>query len=58
MPLQYVPIKAIGCFLDYTYCASKNCTNQCGSKMSKEIEDAINKITYANVAYSYFCDEE
>lgn len=56
MTQQYVPLKPNGCFLDYTYCGSENCTNQCGRKMSKEIAEAIDKIPYARVAYSDFCN--
>jgi len=54
---QQVPTQPIGCFLDYTYCASPKCENKCGSKMSKEIKDALDKIKYHRVAFSYFCGE-
>lgn len=52
---QQVPTKPIGAFLDYTYCASPGCQNECGRKMTKEVEDAINKIEFHRVAMSYFC---
>lgn len=52
---QHVPTKPIGCFLDYTYCGSENCKNDCCRKMSPEIRAAISKIPHALVTYSDFC---
>ena len=57
MTNTHFPTKPEGCFLDYTYCGSENCTNKCGRKMSKEIADAISKIPYSRVAYSDFCED-
>jgi hypothetical protein len=54
---QQVPTLPYGCFLDYTYCASPNCNNECGRKMSKEIETAMDKLKYDRVAFGYFCGE-
>ena len=50
--------KNLGCYLDTTYCASPNCKNECGRKMSNEIKKEISKIPYARVTYGYFCGEE
>ena len=55
---QYVPTKPTGCFLDYTYCASENCQNKCGRKMTKEIKEAIQEMEFCRVSYAYFCGEE
>lgn len=54
---QFVPVEPIGCYLDYTYCGSKNCNNVCGRKMSQSIKEALDKITYHRVAFSDFCDD-
>lgn len=56
--LQHVPLKPTGCFLDYTYCSSENCKNECGRKMSPEIDAIIRKVPYSRVAYANFCDDE
>lgn len=55
--IQHVPIAPIGCFLDYTYCASPNCENKCGRKMSKEIQEAIDshKYQFSMITYADFC---
>ena len=47
-------------FNDKTYCASPNCTNECGrqlTEMDKNIlkANAVNGITIP-VCYAYFCD--
>lgn len=58
MNKQFVPLEPTGCFLDYTYCSSEKCTNECGRKMSDKIKEAINKIPYHPVAFSYFCENK
>ena len=57
MTKQYVPINTKGCFMDYTYCASPNCKNECGRKMSKEIKETLERFTYHRIAMGYFCGE-
>lgn len=49
--------QALGCYLDTTYCASPNCKNECGRKMSDEIKKEISRLEHARVAYAYFCAE-
>jgi len=42
------------CYKDRTYCASPECKNECGRKLSKEEEESTRgKNVY--IAYSYFC---
>ena len=41
-------------FNDKTYCASPNCKNECGRKLTPEIWDAAKKAGMM-VAQSYFC---
>jgi len=48
----------LGCYLDKCYCASPNCKNECGRKMSPEIKEAIQKIPNAHYSMAYFCGEE
>lgn len=55
---QYVPRKPTGCYLDYTYCGSPHCKNECGRQMSDEIKEALEKDQYARYAMSYFCGEK
>ena len=55
---QYVPRKPDGCYLDYTYCASPDCKNECGRQMSDEIRKAVEKDKYARYSMSYFCGEK
>jgi len=45
------------CFRDKTYCASPNCQNACGRKMSKEIEAILKADKYGRTSYAYFCGE-
>ena len=55
-------MNACGCYRDKTYCASPNCKNECGRKMS-ELEQAQQKAFFAAqgytlpVSYGYFCGE-
>lgn len=46
-------------FKDKTYCASPNCQNKCGRKMtdSERIELANYESTVIPIGYAYFCDE-
>lgn len=56
--IQHVPTEPIGSFLDYTYCGSSNCQNECGRKMTESVKNAVDKMPYARVAYSKFCGED
>ena len=47
----------LGCFRDKTYCASPNCKNECGRKMSSEIESILKADKYGRTSYAYFCGE-
>lgn len=49
------------CYLDRTFCISKNCQNKCGRKLTKEIvRDAIKWWGSEDVpvAISCFCSDE
>lgn len=46
-----------GCYRDKTYCASPNCKNKCGRKMSPEIEYLLKQDKYGRTYYAYFCGE-
>lgn len=39
------------CFHNTTYCASPNCTNQCGRKFNQELAIRTKQV----VAFAYFC---
>ena len=54
---QYVPLISEGCFLDYTYCSSPHCKNECGRKMTDAVKKAFDKIEYARVAFANFFGE-
>lgn len=43
--------------LDKTYCASPECKNECGRKMTKEEIDYIKKFTFIPISFAYFCGE-
>lgn len=47
----------LGCFRDKTYCASPNCKNECGRKMSPEIASILAADKYGRTSYGYFCGE-
>jgi len=47
----------LGCFRDKTYCASPNCKNVCGRKMSPEIKAILEADKYGRTSYAYFCGE-
>lgn len=45
-------------FLDKTFCASPQCKNDCGRRMTDEERE---RLTYSNaqyVSYGYFCGED
>lgn len=50
-------------FLDKTYCASPNCTNECGRKMTDEEKKKLDELVWKNPDASnliwrgYFCGE-
>lgn len=49
------------CYLDKTFCASKNCQNECGRKFTAEDAIAAKKWWGSDqypVAYSHFCGED
>jgi len=45
------------CFRDVTYCASPNCLNACGRKMTEEIKAEAKKQPYP-ISFANFCDSE
>jgi hypothetical protein len=50
------------CFRDTTFCASKNCVNKCGRKLTQEVKDAAERWWGKEngeppIGLSYFCDE-
>lgn len=47
----------LGCFRDKTYCASPDCQNKCGRKMSAEIESILKADKYGRTSWAYFCGE-
>ena len=44
-------------FLDKTFCASQNCKNECGRKMSEQERDRLKILDKQYVSYGYFCGE-
>lgn len=42
------------CYKDTTYCASPNCKNECGRKLTPEIWESAKKAEMM-IAQSYFC---
>ena len=42
-------------YLDKTFCASPNCKNDCGRKMTDEQYHRLVFLNYERVAYGYFC---
>lgn len=47
-------------FRDRTYCASPNCKNECGRKMTKKEEEELEKMNetlWVVVKQGYFCGE-
>lgn len=42
---------------DKTFCASPNCQNECGRKMSDEHKAIIKKNANPWISYAYFCGE-
>ncbi len=47
----------LGCYRDKTYCASPNCNNKCGRKISPEIKEILAADKYGRTSYAYFCGE-
>ena len=45
----------LGAWRDKTYCASPECNNECGRKMSAELETIAKNDRYQMISYSYFC---
>jgi hypothetical protein len=44
-------------FLDKIFCASPNCENECGRKMSEDEKIRLVYLGESLVAYAYFCGE-
>ena len=44
-----------GCYRDKTYCISSDCKNNCGRKITPEIEQLLKQDKYNRTAYAYFC---
>lgn len=47
----------IGCYRDKTYCASPNCKNECGRKISDELRKLLAQDEHSRASYAYFCGE-
>jgi hypothetical protein len=48
------------CYKDMTFCASPNCQNKCGRKLTKEVQEGAKRwwgSDDAPIAISYFCDD-
>lgn len=52
------------CFNDRAYCASPNCKNECGRKMTEKEKQDLERLNQPNnwdgllgVYYGYFCGE-
>lgn len=45
------------CFRDTTWCASSNCTGECGHKMTPDIKEKYLK-SQLLCSWAYFCDGE
>lgn len=44
-------------YLDKTFCASPNCKNDCGRRMTDEERDRLTYLNQDRVLYGYFCGE-
>ena len=47
----------LGCYRDKTYCATPDCKNECGRKMSEEVRQLLAQDKHGRTAYAYFCGE-
>ena len=45
-------------FLDKTFCASPNCKNDCGRRMTDRERDLLTYSQAQYVSYGYFCGED
>ena len=43
------------CYKDRMFCASPNCTNECGRKITDEQRLDVQRLDL-NIAFAYFCD--
>ncbi len=49
--------------LDKTFCASQNCTNECGRNMSLKDKESLKELAFRGIkvstliSYAYFCGE-
>ena len=43
---------------EQTYCASPNCTNECGRKLSDKDKQELNRNGFDRISYAYFCNEK
>jgi hypothetical protein len=44
-------------YLDKTFCASPNCKNDCGRRMSDQERERLTYLSDKYVSYGYFCGE-
>ena len=44
-------------FLDKTFCASPQCKNECGRKMTDEEKERLKRLGETRVLQAYFCSE-
>jgi len=46
--------------LDKTFCASPNCKNECGRKMTDKERDALDRLPLQErvISQAYFCSEQ
>ena len=44
-------------YLDKTFCASPNCNNDCGRRMTDEEHQRLIYLNEDRVCYAYFCGE-
>lgn len=45
-------------YLDKTFCASPNCKNDCGRRMTSEERSVLNNLNGRYVSYGYFCGQD
>jgi len=44
-------------FLDKTFCASPNCKDECGRRMTEEQKSILSTMKNQFVCYGYFCPQ-
>lgn len=53
-----VIIKEIMTYLEKTFCASVNCKNDCGRRMTEEELTRLRYLNSDEVSYDYFCGND